>query len=522
MKLPSRGSGRPAAVWGIIAVLAFVVAAFSVSVPEARAQAAVRPADDAKRYSQLLQSIYQFLLSNYVDEPDPRKLYEGAMKGMLDSLGDPHSVFLDEPMLSDMMEETEGSYAGVGLYISKQPGSAEENGPRYIEAVSPIEGSPAWKVGIHPGDLIIAIDGADTSAMTVDEASSHIRGAEGTKVTLRFRRGTNYEYEEEFIRASIEIPAVKHALIERGGIKIGYVRIIEWIPQTTDRVEEALKDLSARGADRLIVDVRSNPGGLLSSVVEVSDLFLDSGTIVSTRGRDSRDDEIFTADSKLSWPKEGRMIVLVNRGSASASEIFAGAMKDSRRALLLGEKTYGKGSVQQVFPLDTTGFKLTLARYYTPSDVNIDKTGIEPDIVSKDVDFTDAMLDTLGRLVDSGKIESWAKANPDAGTDKRNAFASSLIAAGFDLPESYLRRMVRDELDRTKIIPVYDAEFDIQMDKAIELLVGTDFESLLAEAKTLGERAAAGAAAGGDAAKSVSGAAVAAGSGNPPGNVAAP
>lgn len=490
MKFSLRGIRRTQAAWAVAAALLFLVASLSISVPEARAQAAERPADDAKRYSQLLQSIYQFIMSNYVEQPDPRKLYEGAMKGMIDSLGDPHSVYLDEPMLTDMMEGTEGSYAGVGLYISKQPGSAAENGPRYIEAVSPIEGSPAWKAGVHPGELIIAIDGEDTAGMAVDKASSKIRGKAGTKVTLTLRRGASYEYEMEFTRATIEIPAIKYALIEKKGSKIGYLRIIEWIPQTRQRVKEALEALEAKGAAALIVDVRSNPGGLLSSVVEVSDLFLDAGTIVSTRGRNPKDDEVYAADAELSWPKARRMAVLLNKGSASASEIFAGAMKDTRRGLLIGEKSYGKGSVQQVFPLDKTGFKLTLARYFTPSGINIDKTGIEPDVAYKDFDFDEKKLKILESLFDSGKIEAWAKRNPDADRETRDAYAAALADSGYDLPVQYLRRLLRDELDRTKEAPVYDAEFDAQLLEALRLIQAPEFDDLMKKAQTLGEKAA--------------------------------
>ena len=489
MKLPVRMPKRQNAPWMIVAAIVFLTTAFSISVPEARAQSPERPADDTRRYSQIIQSIYQFIISNYVDAPDPRKVYEGAMKGMIDSLGDPHSVFLEEDMLSDMMEETEGSYAGVGLYISKQPGSAAEKGPRYIEAVSPIEGSPAWKAGVRPGELIIAIDGEDTAEMTVDKASAKIRGKSGTQVRLTLRRGATYEYEITFTRATIELPAVKYELIEERGTKIGYLRIVEWIPQTKQRVQEALDNLTARGAVCLIVDVRSNPGGLLSSVVEVSDLFLNTGTIVSTRGRNPKEDEEFRAEPDLGWPLQKRMVVLINKGSASASEIFAGAMKDTRRALLVGEKSYGKGSVQQVFPLDQTGFKLTLARYYTPSGINIDKTGIEPDLVSKDFDFDDTALGILQKLYDSGKIEDWVTAHPDASTEERNAFAASLAAQGYALPTVYLRKLVRDELDRMKDPPVIDREFDLQLRKAIDVIGGVEFDGLLRDAKTLGERA---------------------------------
>ncbi len=497
--------------WSLAGLLALAICFMAVSVPGVSAQPAAqdpapqaeempaqasqaaqaaRPGpEDARRYSQLLQNIYQFVLQNYVDEMDPAVLYEGAMKGMFEALGDPHSIFLDEPMLSDLMRETDGTYAGVGLYISKPFAAEGSKTPSevLVEVVSPIEDTPAWKAGVLPGDLIVKIDGKSTADLSVDEASALIRGPEGTKVTMIFRRGGSYEFELVFERAVIEIPAIKVGVIEQDGARIGYLRIIEWIPQTAERIRGALDEIMKAKADYLIVDVRSNPGGLLSSVIDVSNLFMDSGTIVSTRGRNSRENYEYKADRSLALPKRVRMIVLVNQGSASASEIFAGAMKDTRRALLLGEKTYGKGSVQQVFPLDSTGFKLTMSRYYTPSGVNIDKSGIEPDISVPDFTFSDAQLESLKKLYEANLVQEFAKANPDASIEARKARAKQILAEGYDLPLEYVDRLLRDELERTKTAPIYDLEFDVQLNKAIETILGAEFDTLLKNSKTLSQ-----------------------------------
>lgn len=485
MRIFRRNIERSTVAWSVVAALVLLISLFSVSAPEAVAQTAKNQNDDAHHYSQLLQNIYQFIIQNYVDEVDPAKLYEGAMKGMFDALGDPHSVFLDSDMLSDLMRETDGKYAGVGLYISKEPGTATESQPKYVEVVSPIEDTPAWKAGILSGDLIIKIDGESTAELTADQASSKIRGPTGTKVVLTFRRGSNYEFDVEFTRASIEIPPIKTGIIHKDGAAIGYIRIIEWIPQTADRTKEALAQMTGEGVTHLVIDVRSNPGGLLNSAVDVGDLFLDSGIIVSTKGRNSQEDYEYTAKSDMAVPKSVKMVVLVDRGSASASEIFAGAMKDTHRALLVGEKTYGKGSVQQVFPLDSTGFKLTMARYYTPSGVNIDKAGIEPDIVSPDLSLSDEQLKSLERLYDSKALQTFARDNPDASVEKRKAFALSLIKAGYDLPEIYVEKLVRDEVDRTKPSLVYDLEYDTQLNEAIRVLFSPDFDSMLQNSKTV-------------------------------------
>lgn len=491
MKIFKREVKSPFLAWGIVALVVLFVSLFSLSAPVAMAQAKKTSDNDTQRYSQLLQSIYQFIIQNYVDEVDPYKLYEGAMKGMFDALGDPHSIFLDEAMMSDMLRETDGSYAGVGLYISKQVGTPKEGEEKYIEVVSPIEDTPAWKAGILPGDLILSVDGESTASMTVDQASAKIQGEPGTKVKLHFRRGNNYEFDVEFTRATIQIPAIKTGIIEQAGAKIGYIRIIEWIPQTPDKVRAALEQMKTAGITQLIVDVRSNPGGLLDSVVEVCDLFLDSGVIVSTKGRVETENYEYKAKPSVVISKDIPMVVLVSQGSASASEIFAGAMKDTHRALLIGERTYGKGSVQQVFPLDKTGFKLTMARYYTPSGVNIDKTGIEPDIVSPGIELSDKQLDTLEKLYDSGLVETFVKDHPDATREERKAYAQTLIQKGYDLPELYLEKLIRDEIDRTKPERVYDLEYDMQLNEAISVITSPDFKTRLENSKTLEQTMAA-------------------------------
>ena len=470
--------------WAIVCILSLGVGFFAVSVPEAAAQTI--SSEDNKRYSQLLQTVYQFIIKNYVDEVDPAKLYEGAMKGMFDSLGDPHSVFLDEYMLSDMMRESDGKYAGVGLYISKTPGTTA---PVFVEVVSPIEDTPAWKAGVQPGDLILEIDGESTADMTIDQASSKIRGPAGTTVKIKLRRGSTYEFVQEFSRTLIEIPAIKTAIIPYEGAKLGYLRIVEWMPQTADRIKEALDKMREEKVESFIFDVRSNPGGLLSSVVDVADLFLDSGLIVSTKGRNGEENSEYKADFSLSIPNSSRMVVLINKGSASASEIFAGAMKDRRRALLIGERSYGKGSVQQVFPIDKTGFKLTMARYYSPSGINIDKKGIDPDILSPGLDLSEKQLEVLGKLYDSGLIKDFAAKHPGADQGARKTYALEL-ARTYDIPIMYIDRLIKAELERGIPARTYDLEFDTQLIKAIEVITDPAFNDILAGSKTLSQLAA--------------------------------
>lgn len=471
----------------LISVLSFVVILaltfVTVSVPELYAQQTKTP--DAKQYSQLLQNIFQFILQNYVDEPDPAKLYQGAIKGMMDSLNDPYSTFLDEDMMSDLMSDTTGTYGGVGLYISKQATAPTEDTPRYIEVVSPIEDTPAWKEGIRSGDLITKIDGEDTAPLSADKASAKIRGEAGTTVTLTFKRGS-YEFEVTFTRSKIEIPAVKNAIITTAQGDVGYIRIIEWNPNTEPQMKIVLQDMKKKGIDKFVLDVRSNPGGLLSSVVDVSDLFLSSGVIVSTKGRTISENYEYKAKPDLAIPQNNRMIVLINQGSASASEIFVGAMKDTKRALLLGEKTYGKGSVQQIFPLDKAGFKLTMAHYYTPSDVNIDKIGIEPDISVAEPELSDKEFAEVQRLYDAGDIARYLQSVPQPTPEQRKEFAMEL-AKKYAVPETILEKLVRDEAERSQPARVYDLEYDVQLQKALDLIASPDFENSLENTKTLAQ-----------------------------------
>jgi len=480
-------SDIPAVRKRLISLLAFaLVLALSfvtVSVPELYAQQTKTP--DAKQYSQLLQNIFQFILQNYVDEPDPSKLYQGAIQGMMDSLADPYSTFLDEDMMSDHMSDTTGTYGGVGLYISKQATAPTEDTPRYIEVVSPIEDTPAWKEGIRSGDLIIKIDGEDTAPLSTDKASAKIKGEPGTTVVLTFRRGS-YEFEVTFTRSKIEIPAIKNAVITTAQGDVGYIRIIEWNPNTAPQMKTILQDMKKKNINKFVVDVRSNPGGLLSSVVDVSDLFLSSGVIVSTKGRTISENYEYKAKPDLAIVQSDRVIVLTNQGSASASEIFAGAMKDTKRALLLGEKTYGKGSVQQIFPLDKVGFKLTMAHYYTPSGVNIDKVGIEPDISVAEPELSDKELEAVQKLYDAGDIARYLQTTPQPTVEQRKEFAAEL-AKKYTVPELILEKLVRDEAERSQPARIYDLEYDVQLQKALDLIESPDFENTLNSTKTLAQ-----------------------------------
>jgi carboxyl-terminal processing protease len=478
--------------WGAIGAAVVFVAAFAFMAPQAVAQASPQTAagaseSDSRRYIGELGDTFRFIQQNYVDATDAKKLYEGAMKGMFEALGDPYSVFLDENSLSDMTDITSGQFGGVGLYISKQgkdPKRGDEQ-PLYIEIVSPIDGTPGADYGLQSGDLILKINGESTEGLSSFQAQQKIRGAVGSSVLLSIRRGET-EFEASLKRAIIKIPTVKYAIIptERGNI--GYLHIIEFTADTKAVFDEAIKSFDKAGYRALILDVRNDGGGLLQAVIQVSDALLDSGVIVSTKGRNPYENSVNRAKPDLAVSGEKPIVLLLNKGSASASEILAGALKDNKRAYLVGENSYGKGSVQQIFPIDSTGYKMTTARYYTPSDENIDKTGIPPDLEVKEPELTDAQAADLTKLYASGKLEAFAKEKPGAGVPERNAFAASLQKE-YALSERVLRLVVQNQLERSKTAPAYDLEFDTALVAAIKVIDNPDYQKLLDEAKSVKE-----------------------------------
>ena len=328
---------------------------------------------ESYRSLELLTEVLRQIEKNYVEPQDDQKLVQGAIKGMVQSL-DPHSSFLSKDEHQDLLSETKGSFSGIGIEITVRD--------NVLTVVSPIEGSPANKAGIQAGDKIIKIDGKVAADMTLPEAVKSIRGEKGTKVTLTvMREGAEKPLEFTVIRDVIPIRSVRSTVLSP---KIAYVRISNFQSKTTNDLSAELEKLeNGRKLEGLILDLRNNPGGLLSQAIDVSDLFLDSGVIVSTKGRESSQDMKASAHKKKT-DRTYPIIVLVNGGSASAAEIVAGALQDNKRALILGTKTFGKGSVQTIIPLsDGSGLRLTTAMYYTPSGRSIQANGIVPDVEVK-------------------------------------------------------------------------------------------------------------------------------------------
>ncbi len=440
----------------------------------------------SERYFQLFQYVFTFVENNYVDEVDPKVLYEGAMKGMLDSLKDPYTTYIDTESLMglSLKDTTSGSFGGVGLSITKPLESTPEK-PAWVEVASPIEDTPGWKAGIQPGDLILKIDDTDTAEITMEQVLDRLRGPVGTTVTVQIRRGKAMEFPVTLKRALIEVPTVKYGMMENG---LGYLRIIEFTPLTPERVQEALDSFKKAGYTGLIIDLRNNPGGLITSVVDVADKFIDEGPIVSTRSRISYENREFNASpAKTTFKPRLPVVILINKGSASASEILSGALKDCKIAYLVGETTYGKGSVQQVIDLlSGDAMKITMARYYTPSDANIDKLGIPPDREVLFPALTEAEEKALGELLQTTKLADFVADKPKLSSGEADAFAREL-AKDYPVDVRVLKRLVMQEYYRTHISPLYDEEYDIQLKAAVDILLKEDVPALLREVKTVRE-----------------------------------
>lgn len=428
-----------------------------------------------------IQNVFDFIQRHYIDEVDSKTLFEGAMNGMFGALDDPYSVFLSEADMKDLNDTTQGSFGGVGLYINK-PVSRPDGKPPYVEVVAPIEDTPGWRSGINPGDLIVEINGETTDKLSTDEVLARLRGTPGVSVKLLIRRGEKMEFPVTLTRAIIEVPTAKHAMIEK--TNIGYLKLLTFTPYTADRARDAINEFKTKNYKSVILDLRNNYGGLLNSAVDVSGMFLEGGLVVRTKSRIGVENRDYNARRAMLIPSDMPVIVLINRASASASEIVAGALKDRGRAYLVGEKSFGKGSVQQVYPLDGAGFKITTARYYTPSDVNIDKIGIPPDREVKFPEYTEADAEKMNKLINENKIPEFAAKNQAANAAEIERFAKTLETE-FDLNLSLLKRLIRNELNRTNIAPVYDLEYDVQLQEAINIIQSGRYNELMKTTKTL-------------------------------------
>jgi len=328
-------------------------------------------ADTKETYRQLsiFNEVYNRVKNQYVEELTDKELVEKALNGMLQAL-DPHSSYMNEEIYKEMQVDTSGSFGGLGIEITTDKG--------FIKIISPKDDTPADKAGIQAGDYITHLNGDSVVDMNLKEAIDLMRGEVGTSITLTIIRGTEDPFDVELVRDTIKMASVKHRVLN----DVGVLRVSTFNEQTTSGLQDSIQKLeeSENPPIGYVLDLRNNPGGLLAESVSVSDLFLEQGEIVSIRGREKNDVQVYSA-KKGDLINQKPLVVLINEGSASASEIVAGALQDHNRAVIMGMKSFGKGSVQTIVPIDSGAIRLTIAKYYTPSGDSIQAVGIEPDVV---------------------------------------------------------------------------------------------------------------------------------------------
>jgi carboxyl-terminal processing protease len=384
----------------------FLAAAATVVVFSLRQDIGAAPSHSAATYKalDLFGEVFDRVRADYVTPVSDENLIESAINGMLTSL-DPHSNYLNEKDFNDMKVQTRGEFGGLGIEVSM------ENG--LVKVVSPIDDTPAARAGLKPGDLITRLDGQPVLGMTLPQAVEKMRGPVNSDIKLTIRRAGRNPFDVTLTRAKIKIQSVRSHLIDSD---IGYIRITSFSEQTDVGLSEAMKDLRAKSGDKLrgiVLDLRNNPGGLLDQAVAVANAFLNQGEIVSTRGRHADDAQRFDARPGADIAAGLPVVVLINGGSASASEIVAGALQDHHRAVLLGTRSFGKGSVQTIIPLPGHGaMRLTTARYYTPSGRSIQAQGIEPDIVVAAAKIETPPSQGIAKVAGGAP-----KANPDTADD---------------------------------------------------------------------------------------------------------
>ncbi len=386
--------------------------------------------EETFRQLELFGDIFERVRAQYVDEAEDKDLIEAAINGMLHSL-DPHSSYLNEESFRDMQVQTRGEFGGLGIEVTMEQG--------FVRVVSPIDETPAARAGLEAGDFITHLDGETVLGLSLSDAVDKMRGRVGSDIELTIRREGVESFDVTVTRDVVRIRSVRNRI--EG--KAGYIRVTTFNEQTMEGVESSMKKLKEELGDEMIgvvLDLRRNPGGLLDQAVKVSDAFLDRGEIVSTRGRESDDAQRFNA--KKGDLAEGLpMVVLINRGSASASEIVAGALQDHKRAVIMGTESFGKGSVQTIMPIAGHGaLRLTTAAYFTPSGRSIQKTGIAPDI-----------------LVEQAQIQEAAATSGVRERDLRNARDNE----GTEQPDS-----------ETEAIAETTAPQDYQLTRALDLLKG--------------------------------------------------
>lgn len=425
----------------------------AIAAPKKKKEEPIVHLTDEQIYEELkkLALVFEVSRDNFVEEADERKMLEGAMNGMLSAL-DPHSAYLSADDFKDFNDKSQGEFGGLGIQITSDRGA--------VRVISPIDDTPAQRAGIKAGDYITHIDDEPVFDLTLNQAVKKMKGRPGTRVKLTVVSGDKEPKTLTLKRAIIKVQSVKHsdktlANADVDAPKIGYIRISDFGATTAKDLRAAIKDLEKKKVIGYVLDVRNNPGGYLTAAIDVADAFLDGGEIVSTRGKNKTDiDRSMAKPGDLTNGKP--LVVLINHGSASASEIVAGAIQDNKRGIIMGSQSFGKGSVQQQKPLgDGTAIHITIARYYTPSGTSIQNTGITPD-----VEVLHSKVEVLEKRESSYSEASFRNSLKNDAAKKKAK------------KQSEKNDSKSDEEDEDKLTDAEKDARDYQLQRAMEMVIG--------------------------------------------------
>ncbi|UER67539.1 S41 family peptidase [Borrelia sp. BU AG58] len=429
----------------------------------------------ASNYGHMMTEAFDFIKRNYVEPVDDEAVFEGALKGMFQALGDPYSQYLTRKDLEEISKTTEGNYVGIGVTITKKDSSASSNldhGVPYVKILTPFEEGPAYRAGIRSGDYITAIDGKSASLMTVEQVVELLRGTEGTKVKVSILRGKDLKLDFELIREKLDIKTVKYDVI---GKDVGYIRIVSFNPNTNSYFRKALEKLKSQNIKSLILDLRLNTGGFLKDAIKIADDILTEGIIVSTKARDARVPFEYKASSEYLVPLDMKIVALIDKHSASASEVLVGALKDHQRAYVVGEKSYGKGVIQNVIPFHTGGFKITNSKYYTPSGQSIHNVGIKPDLEIVSKDFSEEEVAVYKEIFDKDLIGNFLKDRKTITETEIDGFIDNLVRqhSSYNVDRDFLGQYVLNRFyqDTNQEALIYNLHYDKALKASYEYLM---------------------------------------------------
>lgn len=419
-----------------------------------------------------INNVYRYIDANFLYEVDVEKVKEGLAKGLMDSLGDEYSYYIPASQKEEFKEDSVGQYVGIGTYLTKiNPSYADESDPKtyMVQIIAPFPGGPADRAGLKPNDLISHVNGQDISDLNATEASKLIRGKENESITLTIVRGES-SFDITLMPEVVTTPNLTKGVLEGN---IGYILIYEFNLQTGNLVAEAVKDLMKQGIKSLILDLRNNGGGIVDSSLQIADLFLDDGTLLTIKYKEnSRNKPVrYIANPTTIIDKDLPLVILTNGGTASSSEILTAALKENNRATVIGSKTFGKGIMQSVINFLGGYVQFTYAHYLTPQDNDIHKVGIEPDIKIEETEYSDEEMKAYAEFVNTNKAAEFKAENPEYSIENIEKFA--LLHKDSKVPPLVLKLLMRNEYiysmnynDR----PVADTHYDETLKTAIEYL----------------------------------------------------